>query len=250
MSMCRTLSVVARVSTAAILTVVMTAGCVSEVHIWANSDAGSPDEYSRVSPQRVYIGETMQFRVTVQPDVASYVLLDFEGQQHILSRIREGEYSYSHYFGEDWRRRVAKLDVRAYRQRGRRDYVREGERIVHRLRQGDDPDELVGSASMTLRCYQATVSMRVHLPNGVKPDWEKAWLELTGRDGHVKRVTLGQPGQHGFIVLGPSAFGEDYTVFYEPRHDEVQTTGKTKVVFKMPLSNGTQYKQEQQITVR
>ena len=233
----------------ALVSLAALAGCACQVQVWANSDSDSPMDYTRTSPHHVHVGETTQFRITVDPDIASYVLVDFDGKLRLPNKIRPGQYSYSHYFGKGWPNRSAKINVRAYKQVGRRDYVRRGGRLIRRARSRDEPDEMIGASSMTIRCYQAKVIMKVRPPGGVTPNWRKAWLEITGPNGKGRRVRFGQSGRHGFTVLGP-AVGGGYVVFYEPKHGEVRPVGRTKVVLRIPLPGGKEFRQEAWISSR
>jgi len=220
------------------------AGCAANVQIWGNSDADSLVDYTARNPHYVHVGETTQFRVTVEPDIASYVTMKFGDKLSILRQARPGQYAFNYHFDQRWLNRSTRLEVRAYKQVGRRDFVRLQGRVLPRRRTGDDPDRLLGTAAMTVRCYQSKMTLKLAIPRQAKPIWEKARLEIFGPRGRVTRVGPGKPGEHGFTVLGIEALSNKHVVLYEPTYDQVRRTGKTKAVLVVPTTGGRTIRQE------
>jgi hypothetical protein len=210
------------------------AGCTTcQVQIWANSDSDDPNIGSPRSPHYVHVGETAQFRVYVQPDLAGYVLMDIGGQMMILPRINPGEYALTKKFDENWRDHACYLTARAYRQNGRPDYLVEGA-IVRKLNvDNDPPDQLLGTGTMTVSCYQSKIVIRIKAPATPEPDWSKASLQIFGLNNQIATVPFARPGADGFVALGHDTWGY-FNIFYEPNDDQVHRTGKTKALFTYP----------------
>lgn len=234
----------------AVTVVSISGGCACKVSIWANSDSDSTVDYTRSNPHYAHVGETVQFRITVEPDIASYVVMDLGGDVEVLSKVRSGQYALTTTFDDRWRDRSVKLAVRAYKQVGRRDFVKLRGKAIHRPRAGDQADTLLGLARMTVRCYQSRIMFKLSLRGGGEPDWDAARVEVFGSGDKITRVGLGKPGEHGFVVLGVGAFSGKRIVVYEPRHDELRRTGKTKVVFVLPVKGGQGIREERWIDTR
>lgn len=213
---------------AGVWTLALGGGCACQVRVWANSDTDDPRDYTVSSPHYIHVGETTQFRVTVEPDIADYVLMDFGGSLATLNRVGPGQYAYSKRFD---RAAKEKVSVKAYRQVGRRDVVERRGRIVRQKRFGDDADQVLGSGNMVVRCYQSKVAIRVPGTGKGEPDWARGRLEILGPGAKVTRVGYGASGKGGFVVLGPTAVGKKYVVYYQPKHDQVRRAGQTQVVF-------------------
>lgn len=219
---------------ASVLALAMGSGCMSQVRLWSNADSDNPHDYTPRSPQYVHVGEIVQFRVTVEPDDADYVLLRIGKEVRLLNRASPGQYSFSKQFDKSWANRTAKLQVQAFKQIGRRDFVKIRSEVIKRPARVDERDRNLGSASMTVNCYQSKVVIKVKIAGTVEPDWRRATLELFNAKGKPIRVGYGKPGQHGFVVLGPKAFGGEYVIYYEPKYNEVRKTGQTPVLFSLP----------------
>ncbi len=206
-------------------------GCAAQVHIWANSDSDDAKVFSMRSPHHIHIGELVQFQITVKPDIASYVLMDFGGKLQILAKTAPGQYSFNKSFGEKWRDRRATVVVRAFRTIGKRDYVKVNKFVRKNHLKDDPPDELLGAASMQIVCYQSKVILKFSTVNNKEPDWNTGKLLIYGRGNKVSKIPLGHPGVDGFTALGTELGSNKYIIFYEPRQNQVHKTGTTKVEF-------------------
>lgn len=213
------------------------AGCASQVQIWANSDSNDLKEYAQTNPHYVHVGETIRFRVTMAaPGMASYLVVEFDGEVDLVDESAVGEYAFSETFGDEFRGRTVPLKVRAYQQVGKRDYLKRASKVLYTPVAHDGVDKMVGSAVLRIHCYQSKIAMNLKL--GAEPDWEKGTLSIFGPAGKTAQVKLGKMGRHGFAVVGVAAFGGGYVLFYEPRHDEVQRAGITRAVFTLAGPNG------------
>jgi hypothetical protein len=236
-------------SIAALLMGMGLTGCsVCQVQIWANCDSNDTKLYLVQASHYAHIGQTMDFRVTVSPDVAGYVVLDFNGQEEVLPKVGPGEYGFSRQIDISCRGRSYPIEIRAYRAAGQPDYYMDAGHVRKRSSSGDAPDQLVGSARSRLDCYQSQVTIELTTSNGQEPDWSKGQLEVFGDHDKVTKVGLGQPGKSGFTALGRDVYGL-YTVFYEPLVDQIHRTGKTRAVFSIPdPSTGKTITREQWIS--
>jgi hypothetical protein len=211
-------------------------GCSEcRVQVWANSNSDDANVGSSSSPHYVHVGETVQFRVYVQPDAASYVLMDFGGNMYMLPRVSPGEYGLTKKFDDSWRDRTCYITASAYRKLGRSDYMAEGT-IVRKMDIENDPaDQFLGSGSMSVVCYQSKVVIRIKAGNP-EPDWSKASLRIFGLNNQVFTIPMGRPTSDGFVALGQDTWGY-YNIFYEPSFNQIHRTGKTRAIFTYPDSN-------------
>ena len=215
-----------------LIAVCLTGCSVSQVRVWTNSDSDNPKLYTVQSPHYAHIGQKVDFRVTVSPDVADYVVLNFDGREELLTKVGPGEYGFSWTIDLSCRGRTYMIEARAYRSAGRPDYYREGDQVINRVRD-DLPDELVGRGVSRLDCYQSRVTVELKTSNGQEPDWSGGQLEIFGPNGEVRKVGLGRPGYYGFTALGRDARGW-YTIFYEPLYDQICWMSRTRIVFSVP----------------
>jgi len=209
-------------------------GCSTcQVQLWSNSDSDDPTMDTQRNPHYGHVGETVLFRVPVQPDVASYVVMEFQGQLYMCQKVGAGDYLFSWSFDEKWRDTRVLMEARAYRQAGRPDFIVESNR-VRRLETGNDPpDELLGAMRMTVQCYQSRIVARVRTPGGAEPDWSKAFFEIYGPGDKVSRVGIGRPGVDGVVALGKDS-GGTFTVVFDPTVEQIHKMGKTRAVFVYP----------------
>lgn len=208
-------------------------GCAtSQVQIWANSDSNNPKLYTSQIPHYAHIGQTMDFRVTVSPDAAGYVVLNFNGQEELLPKVSPGEYGFSRLIDLSCRGMKYPIEIRAYKVVEQPDYYTEANQI-HKRSAGEAPDQLIGRATSRIDCYQSQITIELNTSNGQEPDWSKGQLEIYGPNDQVTKVGLGQPGKYGFTALGRDARGL-YAIFYEPLYDQICRTGKTRIVFSVP----------------
>ncbi len=210
------------------------AGCACNVQIWGNSDSDNLKIFSQRNPHFVHIGEMTEFKVTVNPDIASYLLVDFCGKLSFAKRTGKGEYSFEKSFDEKWRDRNCNVIVRAFKQNGKRDYRTHRGRVVKSKRYNDPPDELLGEASMRIYCYQSKIILKIKTTDEKEPDWPRGRLVIFGSNKKVTVVKYGRPGVDGFTGFGPELFSGAYIVFYEPKSSHVHRTGKTRVKFSIP----------------
>jgi len=224
-------------ASAAVVLVVSLTGCASSsVQLWANSSVVDPKDYTRSNPQNVHVGETTQFRVVVEPDVASYVMIDFAGESYLLEKGGAGLYAFNRQFTETWRDRSVQIEARAFRQHGQPDYALINGKVARSSKPTDPSDEFLGTSTMTVECYQSTVIMHVGLAS--EPDWTQGVLEIFGPGGKITKIGLASRGRRGFIVAGKSASTGTYVVFYEPAASEIFRTGRTRAVFGIPDARG------------
>jgi hypothetical protein len=213
-------------------------GCTHHAQLWANSDSDDPKSYSTASPQHVHVGETVQFRVTIEPDDIDYIVLDFDGELDLPSKVVNGQYAFTKQIPQSWRGRTVTVTARVYRKFGKPDYYEQQGRLVYRAAKYDDADQVLATSSLAIACYQTTVDITIAGQRSRAPNLDQAYLLIYGPDGKVTRVNKSLPGQHGFVVLGPLAMSSNYAVHYEPKWDEVRRSGKTRVVLKSATSGG------------
>ncbi len=209
-------------------------GCACSVQIWGNSDSDDLANYSRRNPHYVHVGEITDFKVTLEPDIASYVIVDFCGNLFFAKKTKAGVYSFEKSFDEKWRGRKCNVVVRAFRQNGKRDY-RERKGIVKKfVPYMDPPDDLLCQATMQIYCYQSKIILKVRTSNRKEPNWNYGKLMIFGPDEKVSVIKYGKPGIDGFTAFGPEWSSGAYIVFYEPKADQVHRFGRTHVRFTVP----------------
>jgi hypothetical protein len=209
-------------------------GCSTcQVQIWANSDSNDPRNYTLNNPHYAYAGETVNFHIMTQPDIASYVMLKCDGDYDFLPKVGPGEYAFTKTFDPSWRNQHCDIDIRAYRRVGRSDYYQENGKVLKRHDRDEPIDQEIGFASMRLICYQSTVRIKLSTKDKKEPNWSKGELALYGAEDAVSRVQWGRAGSDGFTAIGCDDWGT-WIVFYEPKWDEVCRAGRTRVVFSVP----------------
>ncbi|MFA5865626.1 MAG: hypothetical protein WC975_13185 [Phycisphaerae bacterium] len=206
------------------------AGCSgSQVQIWANSNSDDPKIYTQQNTHYIHVGEVAQLRIVVQPDIANYVTINLGGQLYMMPKVNPGEYALMKRFDSRWFGVICPVEVQAWRQNGRCDYLIE-DNLVRKLATGDDPpDTLLASANTRVCCYQSKVVFDINLPGNKEPDWSKAVLTIFGPENRISTIYQGRVGLEGFTALGRDASGR-YTIFYEPNLEQIHKTGKTRMV--------------------
>jgi hypothetical protein len=208
-------------------------GCTgSQIQIWGNSDVNRPQEYILRGLHPVHAGKTINFRILVQPDTATYILVKFGDEYELASRLDKGEYAFSKELDSSWRDQTINIIVKAYHQEGRPDFYMENGRIKERKNINEPTDMETGSSTTQVRCYQSVVKVSFTTQNRKEPDWTKAQMKIHGHDNKITVVRQGRAGVEGFTALGCDAWGT-WTVFYEPKWDEI-CVGKTYVEFIVP----------------
>lgn len=121
------------------------------------------------------------------------------------------------------------VEVTAYQQRGRRDFVQVGGQWLEAQSPLAELDKPVARASVRLAIYQSKVSLRIaRPPDDLDP--QTGVLRLIRMDGSATSVYIDRPGRPGFRLAGPGQVGY-YEVDYEPSGDEVNVTGVTEFTF-------------------
>jgi hypothetical protein len=125
------------------------------------------------------------------------------------------------------------VNVQAFLQNGRSDYFLDNGKIKYLPTVDDPADVLLGSGNIRIWCYQSKIVVRFRTSNGAEPDWSKGQLQIFGVHDNVTTLKLGQPGVDGFSAIGKDT-GWYYTVFYQPKLEQIRKSGKTKVLFTIP----------------
>ena len=162
-------------------------------------------------------------RVQCEPDLGGRFRFE-----HLLDGVEDGQ--------------TVKVTATAYRQYGRRDFIKVGDTWLRGESRFDEPDRKVHSDSLYLDVYQAQVAIR--LPAGATPfEFETGRLELIRGDGMTSRVFADQPGRPGFTVEGPDEQGM-YTIAHLPRGTELDSSGQTKARFVVQDLDGQRHTAE------
>ncbi len=215
------------------LWLILLTGCSAcQMQLWVNSDTDDPTIFALRNRHYVHVGETTEFRTTIVPDnTATYVILDIDGRREMLSKVNPGEYAFRKTFDEKWLDHTCNIEVRAFLQNGRSDYFIEGSQVRQLNNPDDPPDQMLCLTRTQIVCYQSRLMIK--LWTAAEPDWAKGKLEIFSPDNKVTTLSLGRPDIDGFTVLGRDLSGY-YTIFYEPKFNQVRRCGKTKAVFSIP----------------
>lgn len=205
-------------------------GCAQSVGI-TGSSAGS-GQRARQNPHFVHVGERVDF-VIDPPEDCSYVLVDFCGQEILLDQHDGKKFTFDKLFDQSWADKNCLIRARAYKTQGHIDVLGPDSsgKVLKRNRQDDPADLLLGQGYMQLRCYQSQIRLTLRPSRNVR--WERGILKITGQDNRVWLIRQAQFGREGFTVLGPNT-GGNYIVFYEPRANQINRSGKTEVIFTVP----------------
>ncbi|HPF40273.1 MAG TPA: hypothetical protein PK093_16665 [Phycisphaerae bacterium] len=128
---------------------------------------------------------------------------------------------------------LATLHVTAYSSLGKRDKMPYKGKIMELEVGTDSPDKVAAEADMFVRVYQSRLVIPVDL-GGATPMWHAARLEMSGQGVRKRRITHSSADREGhFSVEGPDGMGR-YQVIYEPTIKDIDPTGVTTAVLKVP----------------
>jgi len=201
-------------------------GCAGSVRILSSSSGAGP--LGEATVHWVHVGEQVDFKIDA-PQETSYVIMDLCGERMVLRDSGEG-YRFTRLFDDSWRDRSCQVRATAYRQMDGPDIPGRDDsgQLMKDQPKEDRPDEILATAVVQLRCYQSQIRFRVRPVKGV--DLGKAVLKIFGPDNRIWVLRRAQGGQEGFTILGPEPGGA-YVVFYEPRSEQINRSGTTRVVF-------------------
>jgi hypothetical protein len=217
---------------------VVAGGCVQGSLATSTGPRPVGNRWSAAKAQEVHVGETVEFDFVlhdgmnhfVSPGgVADYCVATIGETRTEAIADPTGHFNFSHTFKGVAAGDVVEVRVDAFRQRGGKDYVQIGGQWLATQTYSHDPDARVAGGSVRLTAYQSVVDFRLPRPAD-DFDPETGVLRLRRPDGVTKSIYLNRPMRRGFILEGPEPAGY-YRVTYQPRGDEVATTGKTDVTF-------------------
>ena len=218
-------------------------GCAEQNGI-LEIDSGPP--ISRSSDLRnatptyaVHGGETITMRFRAKIGICDYAVMQDEsnGQCVDCGPPLDGRFEWKYAVGGLRKPdQPIRLTVSGYGQKGSRDRMPMGGRLVEAERANDEPDDKVAQVSVLLQVYQSTVEIQVSLPNG-RPDWSLTKLAIARADGRQTKVGRSTATQRGFDVAGPDEAGV-WRVRFEPVASEVNSSGETTALLQVADETG------------
>jgi hypothetical protein len=215
------------------------AGCVSGS--LASDTDRHPDGYrlSDRSDQMVHVGETVEFDFVLQDAfrrlVPASVFADycavFIGPERVeVEPDLAGHCRFTYRFDEVQAGDTVFVRATAFRQRGRRDFMKVRGRWLGNESPLDTPDQAVGHDTITLTVYERPIELRIaHPPDVLDPD--SGVLRIRRIDG-TATVYPDRPHRPGFTMTGPQPDGYVY-IRYRPGGDELSSIGTTEVEFEI-----------------
>lgn len=206
------------------------------------SDTGPRPEgghWSAAGRQMVHVGEEVEFdfvihdwqRKIINPlGIADYVAAEINGDRVETEADHNGHFVFAYAFDDKSPDQKITIRATAYRQLGRRDFMRVRDRWLQSDSPYNDPDEPVADDAITLTVYRARIALE--LPATAEDlNMRSGVLRIQRNDG-TRSVFLAKPDQAGFSYTGPEPDGI-YRVTYVPDGDELNATGRTRYEFRV-----------------
>lgn len=213
-------------------------GCVRG-SLATGTGPNGPKAWSADNHQQAHVGEQVRFSFILIDPLLNRLLDPYGYADYCMATVGEdciqcepdlgGRFRFEHRLTGAEPGQTIRVTASAYRQRGRRDFMRVGDTWLRGESRFDEPDRKFRSDSLFLHVYQSLI--RVRLPAGQAPfDFEGGDLRLIKSDGTVSPVYLDRAGRPGFTVEGPDQQGA-YTIVYLPKGTELDACGQTDVRF-------------------
>ena len=213
-------------------------GCVRG-SLATGTGPNGPKAWSADNHQQAHVGEQVRFSFILIDPLLNRLVDPYGYADYCMATVGEhriqcepdlgGRFRFEHQLTGAEPGHTIKVTASAYRQYGRRDFMRVGDTWLRGESRFDEPDRRFRSDSLSLHVYQSQV--RVRLPASQAPfDFDSGDLRLIKDDGTVSPVYLDRAGRPGFTVEGPDQQGA-YTIVYLPNGTELDSCGQTDVRF-------------------
>lgn len=215
-------------------------GCISIKASLATDSGPSRTGWSTLDTQLVHVGERVGFSVVlvrsmrskapISPlGVADYCIASVGTDMIEADLDDDGHYRFAYDIVGRRSGEVIPVSAVLYRQRGRRDIMKVGGTWV----QGDDPydqtDHVVARASLRLIVYSSQLDLPVEHPQ-LDLEMAAGRMEIRKSDGLTTDIYYQRGGNRGFLYTDPDEKGA-YHVTYQPRADELNKCGTTRIRF-------------------
>jgi len=214
-------------------------GCVSGSLASDTGPRPAGGHWSAASRQMVHVGEEVEFdfvihdwrRRIINPlGMADYLAAEINGDRVESEADHNGHFVFAYSFDDTPPDQKIRVKATAYRQLGRRDFMRVRESWLQSDSPYNERDEAVAEDEITLTVYQAQIALE--LPATAEDlNMRSGVLRIQRHDG-TKSVFLAKPDQAGFTFTGPEPDGI-YRVTYTPNGDELNPTGTTRYEFRV-----------------
>jgi len=230
----------------------LSAGCMQGTLATRTGSAG-PGAWSTEKTQWAHVGETVELEFLVvragtsQPigNAADYAIWRLGGAHRVTPIDPDGRFRCAHVFTDapPGGFRECLVEVTAYRTREVQDAIDAGLELVYAANPADLPDAVVASDRLRLRIYRTQV--RFDLPSADPPlIWQTAKMLFERHDGGVHQVGRRRPGAPGFdVVIGQDR--EPTAAVYDPRADQVNSCGNTRVTLLVRDERGREHRFQQ-----
>ncbi len=229
-------------------------GCIAGSLATTTGPRPAGSRWSIARRQSAHVGEEVHFDFVLHNGVGSMVsplgVADYcvaRIGSHRVEAVPDdtGHFAFSFMLDRAGPGDEVAVEVTAYQQRGRRDFVQVGGQWLEAQSPSAESDKPVARASVRLTIYQSHVSLRIaRPPDDLDP--QTGVLRLIRLDGSATSVYLDRPGRPGFHLAGPGQVGY-YEVDYEPPGDEVNVTGVTEVTFTIHDVGGQRHTMSAQL---
>jgi len=227
-------------------------GCISG-SLAANTGAGPGESWSTASRQAAHVGETVELSFVLKKPLenksidaiglADYCVFSIAGEHHDVDVNGDGAFLLSCPLTDMVEGDAVRIQAAAYREVGARDYRRIADQWVAAEHEGNEPDQWIASAGLTLEMYQSRLRLPVQ-PHSHPLDWTTGRLVLQRRDGRETIVYAEKPPRRGFQVAPLPNGGWEVT--YTPGGNDVNPTGTTLAVFSVFDESGERQEYHQE----
>lgn len=186
----------------------------------------------------VLVGETVEFDFILLDSFgrfvnafghADYAMAVVGGEKAECEPGLKGRFTFRHQFDSVHAGQSVNVFATAFRQRGRRDYVKIRGEWVRGESLYDAPDQAVASDSIHFTAYEAPIQLTiVRPPDNLEP--ETGVLTIRRSNGTSRSVYIDRPHRPGFTITGPEPDGY-YRIQYLPMGEELNSGGTTEVEF-------------------
>ncbi len=205
------------------------------------SNTGPPPPgtiWSNASRQWVHLGEEVAFDFVLHDlrgrrvdavGWADYGVATIQSDRIEVEPDSAGRFQFSYRFDHAEPGEQIDVHLTAYRQRGSRDFMNVQGRWLRSANPGDQPDQKVAADAIQMTLYLAPIELAIEQPPD-EFDPNTGVLRFDPSSRKVNSIYVNRPDRPGFTLTRPNAEGF-CIVHYQPKGNELNASGETKVHF-------------------
>lgn len=211
-------------------------GCISASLATSTGPRPPGQPWSTAATQKAHVGEEVLFdfvltdplgRFLMPEHVADYAVLTIGEDRVETESDPSGHFAFSYKIAKTRPGEKIRIRSAAFRQLGRRDYMKVQNRWLKAESPADESDRIIAEDTLNLEVYQAVVDLTLD-GSADELDAESGVLRFRRLDGKTARVYVSRAGRRGFELSGPDQAG-GYRVTFRPEGADLNPTGTTDV---------------------